>query len=175
MIRSKGWFRLSFLFLALLLMPVVSRAQAPAPAPAAALNASAMKFVEFPGLPTCFHGAVPMGNPQTGPSFIYARGAAGCAIPWHWHTPNEHLMIVSGALRVEMKGEKPTTLHAGAFAVMPSKHVHQARCQGACSLYIYSDAAFDIHYVNAQGNEISPAEALKNVKETAAAAPAPKK
>jgi hypothetical protein len=26
----------------------------------------------------------------------------------------------------------------------------------ACQLYIYSDVAFDIHYVNRQGNEISP-------------------
>jgi hypothetical protein len=29
-------------------------------------------------------------------------------------------------------------------------------------LYIYSDAAFDIHYLDAQGNEISTEEALKS-------------
>jgi len=33
---------------------------------------------------------------------------------------------------------------------------------------IYSDVAFDIHYVKAQGNEISVDEALKAVKEKAA-------
>jgi len=32
----------------------------------------------------------------------------------------------------------------------------------------YSEVAFDLHYVNAQGNEISPDEALKAVKEKAA-------
>jgi len=32
-------------------------------------------------------------------------------------------------------------------------------------MYIDSDAAFDIHYVNAQGGEISPADAIKAIKE----------
>jgi len=40
---------------------------------------------------------------------------------------------------------------------------NQFRCQQACQMYIYSDAAFDIHYVNAQGNEIPAADALKAV------------
>jgi hypothetical protein len=52
---------------------------------------------------------------------------------------------------------------------MPSHHIHQFRCSsGPCDLYISSDAAFDIHYVDAQGKEISPDEALKAVKETPA-------
>jgi len=38
-------------------------------------------------------------------------------------------------------------------------------------LYIYSDTAFDMHYVNAQGTEIPPTDALTMVKETAAAMP----
>lgn len=52
--------------------------------------------------------------------------------------------------------------------MMPSRHVHQFRCERACLLYIYSDVAFDIHYVDGQENEISPAEALKAVRETVA-------
>ncbi len=91
---------------------------------------------------------------------------AGCIIPWHWHTPNEHLMVVSGVATIQMKGETPMTLRAGSFAMMPAHHVHQFRCMEDCVLYIYSDAAFDIHYINEQGMEISPDEALKAVKET---------
>jgi quercetin dioxygenase-like cupin family protein len=75
-------------------------------------------------------------------------------------------MMVSGVATVQMKGEKPVTLKAGAFAMMPANHVHQFRCIENCVLYIYSDAAFDIHYVDEQGKEIAPAEALKAVKET---------
>jgi hypothetical protein len=54
---------------------------------------------------------------------------------------------------------------------MPSKHVHQFRCTTQCLLYIFSDAAFDIHYIDGDGKEISPDEALKKVGETAAKPP----
>jgi len=77
-------------------------------------------------------------------------------------------MLVSGVGRMEMKDGKPLTLRAGGFALMASHHVHQFTCQRACQLYIYSDVAFDIHYVNKDGNELSPADAMKAVKETAA-------
>ena len=131
-------------------------------------NMVEMKFVTVPGLPTCALGSVQSGDPTKGPSIILAKMAAGCSIPWHWHTPNEHLMMVSGVARLEMKDGKPLTLRAGGFAMMPSRHVHQFRCDGLCALYIYSDVAFDIHYVDGQGKEISPAEAMKAIKETAA-------
>jgi len=68
-------------------------------------------------------------------------------------------MIVSGAATLQMKDAKAISLQAGAFALMPSHHVHQIRCLRACALYIYSDTAFDIHYVDKQGNEITPADA----------------
>ena len=77
-------------------------------------------------------------------------------------------MLVSGVARVEAKDGKLFTLQAGGFAMMPSRHVHQFRCTSACRMYVYSDAPFDIHYVDGQGQEISPADALKAVKETAA-------
>ena len=132
---------------------------------AAGLNMKDMTFVTFPGLPTCAKGAVASGDPSKGASIILAKAPAGCTVPWHWHTPNESLMIVSGTARVQMKDGKPLTLHAGGFALMPGKHVHQFQCTTACTLYISSDTVFDIHYVDAQGKELSPAEALKAVKE----------
>lgn len=131
-------------------------------------NVAEMKLTTIPGLPTCAHGAVQSGDPTKGPSIIFAKISTGCSIPWHWHTPNEHVMIVSGVARLDMKDAKSLTLRSGGFAMLPTHHVHQFRCQQACSLYIYSDVAFDIHYVNAQGNEISPADALKAVRERAA-------
>lgn len=132
-------------------------------------NTAEMKFVTIPALPTCAVGSVLSGDPSKGPSTLYAKVAAGCSIPWHWHTPNEQLMIASGTAVVDVKGGSPLTLKPGGFAMMPSRHVHQFKCQGgACAFYIVSDAAFDIHYVDGQGQEISPADALKAVKETAA-------
>ena len=144
-----------------------ARAQEPTSHPIGR-NVPQNKFGAFPGLPTCAEGAVQSGDPSKGPSIILARNAAGCSIPWHWHTPNEHLMMVSGTARVEAKDEKPMTLRAGGFARLPSRHVHQFRCTTACLFYVYSDAAFDIHYVDRQGSEMTPDDALKAVKEKAA-------
>ncbi len=47
---------------------------------------------------------------------------------------------------------------------MPSKHVHQFTCASACSAFVSSDAAFDIHYVDASGAEISADAALTKKK-----------
>jgi len=133
---------------------------------AAGQNMADMKFVTFPGMPACATGSVQSGDPAKGPSIILAKAAAGCSFPWHWHTSNEHLMMVTGVARLETKDGKPLLLQAGGFAMMPSRHVHRFRCTSACALYVYSDAAFDIHYVDGQGKEISPDDALKGVKQT---------
>ena len=161
----------SFVTLGLLLVvPAAAAAQASGDA-MVGRNVADQKFAPVPGLPTCGNGAVQSGDPSQGASIILAKIATGCIVPWHWHTPNERLMLVSGTAKVEMKDGAPFTMHAGGFAMLPSKHVHQFTCQQACLMYISSDAAFDLHYVNAQGAEISPADALKAVKETAAVPP----
>ena len=132
-------------------------------------NMAQMKFDLVPGIPACSTGSVQSGDPSKGPSILLAKATAACTVPWHWHTPNEHLMIVSGVVRIEMRDGPTLTLRAGGYALMPSKHVHQFRCTSSCVFYVHSDAAFDIHYVDGQGKEIPPAEALKAGKN-----PAPK-
>jgi quercetin dioxygenase-like cupin family protein len=138
---------------------------------ASAKNMKEMQFMAFPGLPTCTSGSVQNGDPSKGASFILVKAKAGCVIPWHWHTPSEHLMMVSGVARAEMKDGETLTLQSGGYALMPSKHVHEFTCQRECTFYVYSDAAFDLHYVDPKGQELPAADALKAVKETAATAP----
>ena len=134
-------------------------------------NVADMKLTTVPGLPTCATGAVQSGDPTKGSFIIYAKIAAGCTIPWHWHTASENLMVVTGAARVDTKDGKPLTLRAGGFAMMPARHLHQFSCAKPCTLFVSSDGAFDIHYVNASGNEIPPDDALKALHETAAKPP----
>ena len=131
-------------------------------------NIADMKFTTIPPLPTCAKGAVASGDPTSGESIIVAKLAAGCIIPWHWHTPIESVMMASGVGRMDMKDAKSTTLRSGAVAIMPASGIHQFTCLQACTLFIHSNVAFDIHYVDKQGKEITPAEALKAVKETPA-------
>ena len=159
----------SFPMLAVLLalcLPNLAHAEMAAGEPAVR-NMAEMKFGTITALPTCMSGAVQNGDPAKEAFIILVKLATGCSIPWHWHTASEYLMIVSGTGRVEMKDGPSQTLRAGGFALLPAHHVHQFLCKNKCTFFFYSDGAFDIHYVDAQGTEISPDDALKAVKEKA--------
>lgn len=119
------------------------------------------KFVNFPGLPACMTGSVQSGDPTKGASVILAKAASGCTVPWHWHTADEQLMIVSGSASVSMKDGKPVSVHGGDYLSLPGKHVHHFICNAACTLFIAPSGAFDLHYVDKDGKEISADEALK--------------
>jgi quercetin dioxygenase-like cupin family protein len=124
-------------------------------------------FAAMPNLPSCATAAVLSGDPSKGASVLLAKSTAGCVIPWHWHTPTEHVMMVSGSAKLEMKDGAPTVLGAGGYAMLPGKHVHQFSCPSACSFFVSSDGAFDIHYVDANGQEIPAEKALGTSKTTA--------
>ena len=130
---------------------------------------AAVKFAPIAGLPPCLTGAVKRGDPSKESFVVLAKVTAGCKIPWHWHTATEELMVVAGRAKVEMreaerKEASPATLGSGDYIHLPSKHVHQFTCQSVCKLFITSDRAFDIHYVDAAGKEIPQDEALKPAK-----------
>jgi quercetin dioxygenase-like cupin family protein len=140
-------------------------------------KAAGAQFTAFPNIPPCATGVVEHGDPSTGPSVFLFRFAPGCTVPWHWHTPNEHLMMVSGSLELHMKGQPaPVMLRAGDYVMAPSRHAHQPRAVGAASFFLHSDGPFDIHYVDDAGNEIPPEQALKgSAKPPTRATPAPKR
>ncbi|HJT16309.1 MAG TPA: cupin domain-containing protein [Thermoanaerobaculia bacterium] len=131
-----------------------------------ATNVNQMKFGPTPGLPTCVTGALTKSDPGTGAFIAYAKIDAGCIVPWHWHNAAEHLMIVSGVAHMETMDAAPVDVSAGGFALVPSHHQHQASCPKGCTMYVYSDGAFDIHYVDKQGNDLTPEAALGALKET---------
>jgi hypothetical protein len=137
------------------------------------VHTAAAKFEAFPNMPDCFKGAVLHGDPATGPAIFIARSAAACRVPVHWHTPSENLMMVSGTARLAMKGQATETLRPNSYAFVPGHHQHQFTCPAACSFFVSSDGAFDIHYVDDTGKEITLEQALK-AKAPAPAAP-PKK
>jgi quercetin dioxygenase-like cupin family protein len=128
--------------------------------------AASAKFAAIPNAPECFTVAVERGDPTKGASVILAKFAPGCVAPFHWHTPSETAMLVSGSLEVQMKDDKAFVAHRGDFVYLPPHHVHRATCRGssACLVFLTSDAAFDVHWVDAAGQEISLETALKNSK-----------
>lgn len=125
------------------------------------LNPEALKFTPIPDMPGCASAAILRGNPRSGPAWVLLKLASGCRVPWHWHTANETLLVISGRGTVAMKDGPPLQFAPGAYASLPSHHMHQASCSRACLLFNSADAAFDIHYVDASGEEISLDEAMK--------------
>ena len=120
------------------------------------------KFVNFPGIPPGMTGAVQSGDPGKGNATLLLKAQTGCKVPWHWHTPTERVMMVSGRAKAEMKDGSPVVLRPGDFLYLAAKHAHQFTCQASCSLFdVTGDAPFDVHYVDANGNEIPPEQALK--------------
>lgn len=137
-------------------------AQEPDEKPIVSLAANA-KYGAIPNAPECFTVAVERGDPTKGPSVILAKFTPGCVAPFHWHTPSETAMVVSGSLEIQMKDDKTLVTHHGDFAYLPAHHVHRATCLSSapCVVFLTSDAAFDIHWVDAAGQEIPLQDALK--------------
>jgi quercetin dioxygenase-like cupin family protein len=117
-------------------------------------------FGANPVLPSCVTLALQDGDPGTGGAIFLLKTAGHCEIPWHWHTANERLIILSGTARLEMKDSPAVVAHHGDLVVMPAKHPHHFTSEGSAEFYLLTDAPFDIHYVNASGEEIPPAQAL---------------
>lgn len=145
--------RLAVLMLVVVAASVSNQAQAPSSA------ASVRKLSATLRGSGCSAGGVETGDAAKGPSIIVEKWDPGCVIPWHWHTPNEHLMMVSGTFLLEIQGGQPVQLNAGDFALIPSHHVMQVTCVGTdpCVNFLYTDAPADIHFVDETGKEISAA------------------
>ena len=86
------------------------------------------KFTNFPGVPQCMMGAAQEGDPSKGNAVLLLKAQTGCMVPWHWHTPSEQLMMVSGRAKAEMKDAGPVILRAGDYLNLTSRcssvHVH---------------------------------------------------
>src|SRR5260370_35672122 len=65
----------------------------------------------------CLLSAIETGDPTTGRSTLILKASPGCVVPWHYHTAEEQLIIISGAVLAEMTAHQPTRLGRGGVAV----------------------------------------------------------
>ena len=133
-------------------------------------TAAGSKFGNLPGLPTCMTLSVQRGDPTKGPAVILIKMTPGCKVPWHWHTAGESLMMVSGKGKIEMREDAAAAaaVAPGDYVYLPGKHPHQFSCAAACLFFDSTEGTFDIHYVDKDGKEIPPDEALKPAANPAA-------
>ena len=145
------------LFASALITPLA--AQSPDQMPYAALAST--KFMALPVLPSCMTISAQRGDPMKGAAVLLLKVKSGCIVPWHWHTANENLMMVSGSAKAEMS-DGANTLVAGDYLYLAGKQMHQFTCISSCLVFDVIDGAFDIHYVDAQGQESPVEQALKS-------------
>ncbi len=149
--------------LAVLTLAAVARPEsrdAKDPEPMIALDPRHLQFTPIPDMPACATAAILRGDPRSGPAWVLLKLASGCRVPWHWHTANETLVVIAGRGTLAMKDGPPLAFAPGAYASLPARHAHQATCTRACLLFNGADAAFDVHYVDDAGKEISASKAL---------------
>jgi hypothetical protein len=96
----------------------------------------------------CLSSAIETGDPTTGPSTLILKAPRRCVVPWHSHTAEEQLIVISGTVLAEMTDHPPTRLGPGGFAMMGSRMPHQFSCQGRaeCLMFITFDRAYDIFW-----------------------------
>lgn len=128
--------------------------------PMGVVSPATAKFGNMPGLPTCMTLSVLHGDPTKGASVILLKFTPGCTVPWHWHTANETLVLVSGTANAQMKDGIPLAMKTGDYLYLPAKGIHRFTAKTAVYMYDMPDGAFDIHYVDAEGKEIPPEKAL---------------
>ena len=85
------------------------------------------------------------GDMKKGPSHFFLKYASGFKTPPHFHTPDHHVVTVSGTL-VLVVGDKEHTLAPGSYFSLKGKAPHAARCEGAqdCVMFIHARGPWDV-------------------------------
>jgi quercetin dioxygenase-like cupin family protein len=137
-------------------------------------TASSSKLGPLPGLPACLTLSAQRGDPTKGGAVILAKMTAGCTVPWHWHTAAEALIMVSGKAKIEMRDAAASSVAPADYIYLPGKHPHQFTCAAACTFFDITEGAFDVHYIDKDGKEIPPDQALKPATKSASKSSAKK-
>ena len=125
------------------------------------VNGATSKFIKLQVAPQCMEASAQEGDPMKGAAVLLIKMQSGCVVPWHWHSANERLYMVSGRGKIEMKDHGAEVVAPSDYVFLAAKGIHQFTCTTTCTFFDVTDAAFDIHYVKADGSEIPPEEALK--------------
>lgn len=147
---KQGAFALSLLFFT----SVLSLSSPPAPAQPPASEPALTQSPENPNLEwgPCpeFMGkgceiAVLHGDPAKENTDIFFRVPPNFAVPAHWHTSPERMVLVSGEMHVAYQGQEPVILKSGMYAYGPAKLPHSANCVSAdpCVLFIAFELPID--------------------------------
>ncbi|WP_211462718.1 cupin domain-containing protein [Collimonas silvisoli] len=138
-----------FLFAALFLVAMTAFAENPT-----FLNPQDMKWgAAPPSVPKGAKLAVLYGDPSKEGAYAFrAKLPAGYVLPPHFHTKDENLTVLSGALYLGMSDtldkKSAHVLKSGGFHHLPGKVHHYAYTKTATLIQVSGDGPFDINYLN---------------------------
>lgn len=89
--------------------------------------------------------AVLHGDPAKANADVFFKLPAKAAVPDHWHTSAERMVLVAGELHVNYKGQAKRELKPGMYAYGPAKLPHSASCVSTapCVLFIAFESPVD--------------------------------
>ena len=85
------------------------------------------------------------GDPAKANADVFLKVPAHAAIPEHWHTSAERIVLIAGEMSVHYNGQAQVVLKPGMYAYGPAKLPHSASCtsSAACVLFIAFESAVD--------------------------------
>jgi len=118
-------------------------------------------YVEVPGSNGAFQMKPLRGDLAKEAGTYLTRLSPGAWVPWHYHSATEEFVVLKGSVVVQRMGTDAIPLGLGGYSQLPGTHIHRFRCteEGECVLFGVGEAAFDIHWVDEDGNPISEDEA----------------
>jgi mannose-6-phosphate isomerase-like protein (cupin superfamily) len=89
--------------------------------------------------------AVLHGDPAKPNADIFFRVPPNFAVPAHWHTSPERMVLVTGEMHVTYERQEPMVLKPGMYAYGPAKLPHSAKCASTepCVLFIAFELPID--------------------------------
>jgi len=90
--------------------------------------------------------AVLHGDPAQPNADIFFKVQGRYAIPHHWHSSAERMVLVGGELHVTYDGQATVELKPGMYAYGPAQAPHRAECRSAepCVLFIAFEGPVDV-------------------------------
>jgi quercetin dioxygenase-like cupin family protein len=90
--------------------------------------------------------AVLQGDPAGRNADVFFKVPAGAALPPHWHTSAERMILVSGELHLTYDGHDTHVMRPGSYAYGPARLAHEGRCAAGgdpCVLFIAFEQPVD--------------------------------
>jgi len=85
------------------------------------------------------------GEPAKPKADVFIRVPPKYTFPSHTHTSPEHMILISGEMTIQQKGQDAVIATAGTYLYGPAKSPHKAQCsdKGQCVLFVAFETPID--------------------------------